>query len=137
MPRGCVSAYPGVAGWGTSVGRSSSIYPNRRILIENPMARFTGQKNLTKREFGEFTSTERYAQLLFIKYSWQSKNFDKPSYNNHNNNCNNNNTHTHTHTHIHAHINIHIYIHTHKYIYIYHALAGSDKRSSLPTTKDL
>jgi hypothetical protein len=32
-------------GWDAGVGRYSSIYPNCRILIENPLAGKAGQKN--------------------------------------------------------------------------------------------
>jgi hypothetical protein len=40
-------------GWDTGVGRSSSAYPNSRILILNPLADKAGQKNLTKIECNE------------------------------------------------------------------------------------
>jgi hypothetical protein len=49
---------PWEEGWGTGVGRSSSIYPNSKNLIENP-------EKLSESEFGKFTSMEKYTQLLF------------------------------------------------------------------------
>jgi hypothetical protein len=36
--------------------------PNSKVLVENPLAGKVGQKNSTKREFGEFTSIEKCAQ---------------------------------------------------------------------------
>ncbi len=49
---------PWEEGWGTGVGRPSSIYPNSKNLIENP-------EKLSESEFGKFTSMEKHTQLLF------------------------------------------------------------------------
>ncbi len=59
---------PWQGGQDTGVGRSSSSYPNNGILIENPLA---GLKNSSKSEFGEFTSIEKYAQLLLTALIWR------------------------------------------------------------------
>jgi hypothetical protein len=70
MLRGCTGSFPQEGGWDTGVGRSSSIYPNRRIPIKRSLAGEASKKNLAKRELGEFTSMEKCAQLLLIKHIW-------------------------------------------------------------------
>ncbi len=65
----------------TGVVRSSSIWQNSRILIENPLDGKASQKGLAKGEFGTFTLMEKYNQLIFIECNERSQLFNKPSYN--------------------------------------------------------
>ncbi len=58
-------------GWDTGFGRFRQ--------TENPQNGKTGWNNLAKSECGELTSMEKCAQLLFIKYIWQSTKFDHPT----------------------------------------------------------
>jgi hypothetical protein len=45
MQHGWTCVFPRKRGWNAGVGRSSSIKPNSRILIENPLANPAGHKN--------------------------------------------------------------------------------------------
>jgi hypothetical protein len=66
--------------WDTGVFRPSSIMPNSRPLIKNPLAGKAAEKNSAKSDFGEFTFMKKYTQLFFIERIWQSHKFDKPSH---------------------------------------------------------
>ncbi len=47
------------------------IAPSSQIvgsLVENPLAGKAGKKNLSKNEFGDFTSMEKQTQLLLIEH---------------------------------------------------------------------
>jgi hypothetical protein len=50
--------------WDTGVGKSSSIYPNIRILIEKPLAVKATQKIWIKSELDEFTLIVKYQGIL-------------------------------------------------------------------------
>jgi hypothetical protein len=57
-------------GWDTSVGRSSSILPNCRIFIENPLTGIAGTKNQQKESLVSSLQWKKYAQLLLIRWIW-------------------------------------------------------------------
>jgi len=57
------------------VGSSSSIEPNDRILIENSLAGKADQKNLAKRDFGQFTLMEKIHSTTFVKIHFAKSKF--------------------------------------------------------------
>ncbi len=90
--------FPGKGGWDTGVGRSSSIFPIRGILIESPcpgkLANVSPNLTSTMYNLGKFF----YPKLIFANFTlWELLH---------------SHTHSHTHKHTHTHTNTHTYTHT-------------------------